>query len=152
MHVSTPSKRFPFKSVLSLKLLVEYWEEAINKGTVPLFVKGLSEQLNRAPELRKPIEDLAVLDKHRDLINFLMTAVIPSAHHDIELSAATIPFKFQSFFSTNAFEKTLSFEQIEDGATVNIPGQDIGTGKTIHACLLILQKFYGVEINFDKPI
>lgn len=152
MHVSTPGKNFPFRSVLSLKLLIDYWEQSIQNGAVPSFVKGLLEQLQNAPELRKPIEDVAVLDKHRDLVNFLMTAVIPAAQNDIELSAATIPFQFQSFFSTRAFDRTLSFAQIEESAKVNIPGQDIRTGKTIHACLLILQQFYGVEINFDKPI
>lgn len=152
MHVSTPGKQFPFRSVLSLRLLIEYWEKAITNGTVPPFVKGLTEQLQSAPELRRPIEDVQVLDKHRDLVNFLMTAVIPAAQRDTELSAATIPFQFNAFFSTPAFERTLSFEQIEHSAKVNIPGQDIRTGKTIHACLLILQKFYGVEINFDKPI
>jgi len=152
MHVSTPGKDFPFRTVLSLRLLIEYWEQSINNGLVPAFVKGLSEQLRQAPELRNPIEDVTVLEKHRDLVNFLMTAVIPSAQDGVELTAATIPFKFQSFFSTAAFEKTLSFQQIEESAKVNIPGHDIRTGKTIHACLLILQKFYGVEINFDKPI
>ncbi|HEY0742815.1 MAG TPA: GAF domain-containing protein [Chryseosolibacter sp.] len=152
MHVSTPGKQFPFRSVLSLRLLIEYWEKAISDGSLPVFVKGLTEQLQNAPELRQPIEDVAILDKHRDLVNFLMTAVIPAAQRDTELSAATIPFQFNSFFSTPAFEKTLSFQQIEHSAKVNIPGQDIRTGKTIHACLLILQKFYNVEINFDKPI
>jgi hypothetical protein len=152
MHNSTNDKSFPFKSVLSLRLLVEYWENAIQTGAVPVFAHGLLDQLKQAPELKQPITDLAVLEKHRELVNFLMTAVISPASHDHELSAATTPFQFNAFYATRAFQQNLSFEQINTSASINIPGQDMRTGKTIHACLLILQKFYNIDIQFDKPI
>jgi hypothetical protein len=152
MHISTTGKRFPFKSVLSLRLLIEYWENAIQSGAVPAFAHGLLDQLKNAPELKQPIEDLSVLEKHRTLVDFLMTAVISPASHEYDLSAATIPFQFESFYATKAFNRTLSFEQIASCAEVNIPGKDLNTGKTIHACLLILQKYYDVNISFDKPI
>lgn len=152
MHVSTTDKRFPFKSVLSLRLLIDYWEKAIQSGSVPAFAHGLLDQLAKAPELKEPIVDFSVLEKHRELVNFLMTAVISPASHDLDLSAATVPFQFNSFYATRAFEKTLSFEQIDANAKVNIPGKDIRTGKSIHACLLILQQFYNVNVAFDKPI
>lgn len=151
MHIST-TKKFPFKSVLSLRLLIEYWENAIQTGAVPAFAHGLLDELKNAPELKEPIQDFSVLEKHRALVEFLMTAVISPASHEYELSAATIPFQFESFYATKAFNRTLSFEQIASCAAVNIPGKDINIGKTIHACLLILQKFYGVDITIDKPI
>lgn len=152
MHISTKNKTFPFKSVLSLRLLIEFWENAIHSGAVPAFAQGLLVQLEKAPELKKPIEDLSGLDKHRELVNFLMTAVISPASQDQDLSAATIPFQFKSVFATRAFSKALNFEQLDDNAQVNIPGNDIRTGKTIHACLLILKQFYNVDIALDKPI
>jgi hypothetical protein len=152
MHVSTSLKEFPFKSVLNLRLLVEYWEEAIHSGSVPAFGKPLLEQINLAPELKQPIHDLAVLDKHKELLNFLMTAVISPANQDIELSAATFPFQFQAFYSTRAFRKTIDFETLSNKAEVNIPVNDMVAGKTVHACLLILQKYYNVDITIDKPI
>src|SRR5687768_1351407 len=98
MHVSSNVKDFPFRSVLNLRLLIEFWEKAIHSGAVPAFAGGLLEQLEKAPELREPIEDLTLLEKHRDLVNFLMTAVISPANHELELSAATTPFQFQSFY------------------------------------------------------
>jgi hypothetical protein len=151
MHLSTTLKRFPFKSVLSLRLLVEFWEKAIASGKVPGFGRGLLDQIALAPELKEPIEDLAVLEKHKDLVDFLMTAVISPANQDEELSSATTPFEFHSFYSTRAFQSRLSFEQIEK-AKVNIPGNNLIAGKTIHACLLILQKYYDVNVELDKPI
>ena len=144
-------KDFPFNSVLSLKLLIEYWENAIKNGTVP-FGEPLLEHIQNAPELKEPITDKSVLEKHRELINHLMSAVIAPAQTDKELTAATIPFKFESFFETQGFKKTLELDQIHKSAIINIPGNDMVVGKTIQACLLILQQFYNVRINFDKPI
>ncbi|MEX2234996.1 MAG: hypothetical protein WD824_22730 [Cyclobacteriaceae bacterium] len=147
---STQTRNFPFKSVLSLNLLIEYWEKAIKSGTVP-FGEPLLNHIHSAPELKEPISDLSVLEKHRDLINYLMSAVIAPAQTD-ELAAATIPYQFVSFFETQAFQKTLDLDQIDKSAIINIPGNDMVVGKTIQACLLILHQFYNVRINFDKPI
>jgi len=151
MNDSTLIKDFPFKSILSLHLLIDYWENAIRSGQVP-FGQPLLEHIQRAPELREPITDISVLEKHRELIGFLMTAVIAPAQTDKELTAATIPFQFESFFETHAFRKNLSLDQIRKSAIINIPGNNMAVGKTIQACLLILQQFYKVKINFDKPI
>jgi hypothetical protein len=148
---STQKRVFPFKSVLSLHLLIEYWEKAINSGRVP-FGEPLLAHIHNAPELKQPITDPATLDKHRDLINYLMSAVIAPAQTDKELTAATIPFQLKSFFESHAFQRTLDLAQIDNTATVNIPGNDMAVGKTIQACLLILEQFYHVKINFDKPI
>ena len=148
---TTPIK-FPFKSVLSLRLLIEFWEKAIHSGSMPVFAGGLLEQLAKAPELREPIVDLSVLEKHRGLVDFLMSAAISPASQQQELSAATIPFQFSSFYTTKAFRETPNMEHLETVAKVNIPGKDIQAGKTIHACLMILQQFYHVNIIFDKPI
>ncbi|MEX1241303.1 MAG: GAF domain-containing protein, partial [Cyclobacteriaceae bacterium] len=151
MMDSTQKRDFPFKSVLSLHLLIRYWETAIRSGKVP-FGEPLLEHIQAAPELRAPIVDASVLEKHKELISFLMSAVIAPAQTDKELTAATIPFQFKSFFETHAFQKNLTLEQIKSSAIINIPGNDMAVGKTIQACLLILQQFYHVKINFDKPI
>lgn len=148
---SIVERRFPFHSVLSLKLLIEYWENAILSGQIP-FGDPLLEHIRRVPELREPITDTTIIDKHRDFINFLMSAVIAPAQTDKELTAATVPFHFTSIFETHAFKRTIDLTTLGNSAIINIPGKDLVVGKTIQACLLILQQFYNVRINFDKPI
>ena len=152
MHNSTLSDGFPFRSVLNLRLLVEYWERAIRKGDVPSFAKEMLEYVDNAPELRAPIEDLSVLDKHRTFINFLMSAVIPPASKDTERAAAILPFQFKSLYSTPAFDNTLDLEKINDQVVTNLPNNQMTLGKTVKACLLILEKFHKVKMHFDKPI
>jgi hypothetical protein len=152
MQTESIPKAFPFKSVLTLKLLVDYWQEKIEKGEITFLGDGIRQALKDAPDLTAPFTDFSQLARHRELIEFLMTAVIPPAQTEVELISATVPFQFKSFFSTKAFERTIDFRNIENVARVNIPGNGIQTGKTIHACLMILNQFYGVDINFDKPI
>jgi hypothetical protein len=151
MHISTQSE-FPFKSVLNLRLLVEYWENAIETGKVPSFTHGILEYIASAPELKKPIEDSIVLEKHKEFISFLMSAAISPAQAEQDLSAAIIPFQLKSFFATPAFSRVFNLQDIDKVAELNIPSKNMSTGKTIHACLLILQKFYGVSIPMDKPL
>src|SRR5688572_9663765 len=91
---------FPYRSVLNLRLLVEYWEDKIRQRAMPSFVRGVQEYIDSAPELKEPITDTSVLEKHASFIDFLMTAVAPSANSETELVAAIEPFHFKSIFST----------------------------------------------------
>ena len=151
MTDSVEKRKFPFHSVLSLKLLIEYWENAISSGKVP-FGEPLLKHLSSVPELREPITDLSVIEKHKDLVAYLMSAVIAPAQTERELTVATVPFHFKSFFETEAFKRSIDLEQIGNSAVINIPGHDLVIGKTIQACLFIVQQFYNVRINFDRPI
>jgi hypothetical protein len=133
-------------------LLIEYWERAIAQDNVPDFAKNMMAYLDGAPELREPIEDFTIVEKHRTFINFLMSAVLPPANQDTERAAAIIPFQFKSIYSTRAFDKTLDMRHIEQTVTTNFPDNHMTLGKTVKACLLILEKFYGCSLDFDKPI
>ncbi|MEO8472290.1 MAG: GAF domain-containing protein [Chryseolinea sp.] len=152
MKDSTTLKEFPFRSILNLRLLVEYWEKAIKAGEVPFGADQFTEYINNAPELREPIVDLSVLDKHRLFVNFLMTAVIPLSNNESERVAAILPFQFKSIYSTNVFKRTLDLEKLADQVTTNFPDNHMTLGKTVKACLLILKKFYDVKLNFEKPM
>jgi hypothetical protein len=153
MQDSTPDKEFPFRSVLNLRLLVEFWEKAIRNGELPGFGGQLLAMIDAAPELRLPIEDLSLLQKHRSLIDFLMSAVIPSANQETERSAVIIPFKFTSVYSTKAFDRTLDLTRIADQVTTNFPGPNhMSLGKIMKACLMIMAKFYDAKMNFEKPM
>ena len=92
MTDAAPNRKFPFHSVLSLKLLIEYWENEIAAGRVP-FGGPLLEHLNGVSELKEPITDLYIIEKHKDLVSYLMSAVIAPAQTDKELTVATVPFQ-----------------------------------------------------------
>ena len=146
------SQKFPFKSVLSLKLLVEYWEEAIKSGELLVGAAELQERLNNAPELKQPILDPSILEKHHDLVQYLMGAVIPNAARETERMAAMLPFNFKAFYDTPGFRSTLNTALFDESVKTNFPDNHMELGKTAKACIMILQKVYGVKMNFEKPI
>jgi hypothetical protein len=148
----TNDNKFPFKRELNLRLIIEYWEKIIQEGNVPGVGQSLLDFINSAPELKEPITDLSILEKHRTLINFLMTAVIPSANQETEISAAILPFNFKSIYKTRAFDRTLDLDKLATCVTTNLPNNHMELGKTVKACLMILEKFYGVKVGLEKPI
>lgn len=146
MTESVQARDFPFQSVLSLRLLVEYWENAIESGQVP-FGDRLLSHIRSIPALREAVSDPSSLEEHQDLIAYLMSAVIAPAQGEKELVAATVPFRFKSIFETEGFRRNISprgFAGVKD--------HDLRAGKTIQACLMILQQFYNLQVNFDKPV
>lgn len=145
------NKQFPFPSKLNLRLLVEYWEKNIRQAHVHEFTRGIQEYIDNAPELKQPIEDPSILEKHRPFIEYLMSAVIPQASQETDLTAAIYPFTFKPLYITEAFRRTVDIEQIESKAKANLPG-DIKMGKVIKGCLMILEKFYKVNTHSNRPI
>jgi hypothetical protein len=153
MQLSTRLKNFPFQSVLSLRMLIDYWKESPNVQSVPGVADGIAQYLHNAPELNGPITDFSILEKHRPFVNFLMAAVMPPANAETEIAAAILPFEFRSVHTTKAFDKILNLEKgIETQITTNLPGNQMVVGKTVQACLMILEKFYETETKIDKPI
>lgn len=148
---SAHHRAFPFKTVLSLRLLVEYWEERIRSGEVPAFAEQLLTYINQAPELRQPIDDYAVLEKHRTFINFLMTAAIPLATASTDLMAVVEPFNFKAIYTTPAFNAHVDLANFEEQAVANVPGGRITLGKTLRACLMILEKYQDGRIVSSNP-
>src|SRR5688500_9091115 len=105
MQHSTNLQEFPFRSVLSLRPLVQYWEDAITSGSLPSFTHSILKEIQAAPELKQPIADPLILERHKSLIHYLISAAIPPSQTDNDLIAATVPFKFESFYATKAFEE-----------------------------------------------
>ena len=78
------SGSFPFATYLSLEGVIRYWWEQSRNPSSPLAdqAKLLLERVDATPELRGRIADLAVIEKHRELVDGLMTALFPVADDD----------------------------------------------------------------------
>jgi hypothetical protein len=152
MQDFTDPKNFPFRSTLNLRLLVEYWEKTIQEGNALGFTKGIQEYIDHAPELKQPIDDPSVLEKHRPFIEYLLTAVIPAASQDTDLVAAIYPFTFKPLYASRGFRKAMDIAKIESTAKANFPGNSLSLGKVIKGCLMILEKFYDTSTHANRPV
>ena len=79
--ISRDETQFPFKRELSLAPLIAAWSEAASRDQkiAAKFHRHVLEEVQKAPELLEPIDDLAVVARHRELVNLLMTKVFPPA-------------------------------------------------------------------------
>jgi hypothetical protein len=73
--------KFPFKTRLSLGPLLDFWERLLAEGKCGMssLESDIRKKLGEAPELREPIEDLTILEKHQETVDLLMSAVFPPA-------------------------------------------------------------------------
>lgn len=151
---TTQLKEFPFSTILNLSSLVSYWEANLENNNIfsGYPAKRIRKMIDAAPELKAPIYDLGILDKHKELVGLMMSVVFPPALIKTELSAAILPFNFQGFYATPGYRKVLPFDRIREDVVVNIPNNDMVAGKVMLACMFILNKFYGTELNLDQPM
>ena len=152
-HTSGWIEDFPFKTELNFKKLIDYWMNA-SEGEDRFRSdagKKIKERLKNAPELLEPIHDLSVLEKHKDLIRCMMTAVFPDAFWEKQTYAATHPFSFESFFYTPKYEKLLKNTETNP-AHLNIPAEVFKEKRILGAYKGILIKCYGLDLSINFPI
>ena len=90
MSKPSPLEDFPFETRLSLARLSDLWErqdEDPSSLHTPL-ARVIVEKLEEAPELRGIIDDRSLLETHRELIDLMMTAMVPAGQRDDYYAAA----------------------------------------------------------------
>ncbi len=152
--METPFKDFPFKSVLSLKPLIDYLRglDLEARGVRPPIGKEIDEWVGQAPELEGPIEDLGILERHREAVGRLMEFVFPPASWETEIVGAIVPISMQPFFVSPRFTELLLQQGGIFTAPSNLDEESFRRGRVIRAFLLILEKIYGIHQKFDYPI
>ena len=146
--------QFPFKSRLSLSPLIDFWERLLAEGKCGMNSLGpfIRQKLESTPELREPIEDLTILEKHQAFIDLLMSLVFPPAFWESDCAAAFVPFQFQAFYATPLFKTLFRMEGQVFTPQLNIDPQQWQWGRTLKAYIYILQKFYGIDLSWDYPL
>jgi hypothetical protein len=102
--------QFPFQTTVCIRPIIDYWRSKRNDPN-PLVAALMNETeklVQQAPELMHPITDESVLEKHRNVIDFLMSAVFPVIVKENEMCAAITPFGEYSFYHTPGFAKKLA--------------------------------------------
>lgn len=143
---------FPFKKVLSLEPLIKQWLEygESKEGFQKSLVDQILGAVTQFPELLKPIEDLSIIEEHRELVDMLISAVLPIGSVEGSYAAAIIPYTPIAFYTTPGFEKLnliyhliKYFESREDFMTA---------GKTLKAYSSIFSTFYDEQVFSKVPM
>jgi GAF domain len=146
--------KFPFKSRLSLKPLLDFWEGLVADGGsgITCLAPIIHQKLAETPELGEPIEDITVLEKHQEFINLLLSVVFPPAFWESDCGAAFVPFQFTSFYATPIFKILFKMEGQGFTPQFNVDPQQWEWGRCLKAYIYILNKFYGIDLTWDFPL
>jgi GAF domain-containing protein len=147
------TQKFPFKCTLSFSPFIDFWNQtgSWDQAFKAPLIKKVREELEKAPELLGSIEDLSILEKHRELIDMLMTLVFPPAFWDRDYLAAIIPYHFRIFYATPSFERFL-MENKNFIGRAQLDEQAMTYGTLLKAYIHILQKFYHITLEFEYPL
>ncbi len=154
MHSTTTT--FPFRSTMSLAPLFEFWRTVEKDKSSPRAVvaRQIQKRLDETPELAQPIEDQALLDQHRDLLDLMMVAIFPPALWEESIMAVSGPFKMTPFYMTPAFKHLNIFERgcPEYMNKGDFTEEHFDQMRTLFAGHAILEKYHQVDMPKKHPM
>ena len=102
-------KQFPFKAHFSLEPLANFWRQVdAQPVSAPVCAEKIIAALEDAPQIISTITDLEeTYAEQKELIDLMMTAIVPRATSDTELVAIVPPFSSYPFFQTPQFTSLL---------------------------------------------
>ena len=152
MEKNTNYTSIHYQSKVSFQPLLAVLKRALHHGSsdgVKKLYSGILEYAQQNPELQNPIEDLTILETHREWMEMLLSIIFPptASEHEMLFSVG-LPFSYTTIYTSRLFN--LLF--IEPGTkNIKIPdnetGKDIEHDRLIGAYNLILKKF----CNYHTP-
>jgi len=141
-----------YQSKVSFQPLLAVLNRALHHGSsdgVKKLYSGILEYANNNSELQNPIEDLAILETHREWMEMLLSIIFPptASEHEM-LFSVSLPFSYTTIYTSRLFNMLF----IEPGTkNIKIPdnetGKDIEHDRLIGAYNLILKKY----CNYHTP-
>ncbi len=152
-RLELPTTAFPFRRELSLAPLVDAWERAAAEpGIAGDVARAVCQGLTRAPELRASIDDPSVLERHRELVEVLMSRVFPTASWEQDYAAATVPFQLRAVHATPNFQRLLLDADRTLQGWLNLDAEGAAHGRLLYAYDAILRTHYGMTLDVDYPL
>lgn len=151
---AAPSQVRDFDSVLSLDLLLEFWqrEERTDSHGLALLAADLNRKVGQVPELRGPIQDLSILSEHATLVRGLLSAVLPVGLTNLAFAAVAPPASWDFFHATPRFERELMDVAGSIRGELLLDGMDWDYLRNLFGYLTVMRRCYEVHLPFEKSI
>jgi len=141
------AEEYPFRCVLSLQPLVDFWNrmgESDDSAWLGM-PDDLKRDLDAAPELLGPIEDLSVLPSKTSLLRRLMAVVFPEAFWEAEAVAAVVPFDLTPVLTSPAFRRLFIDDDGAFRARLACPASELYHARIMRAYFLVLKQCYHID-------
>ena len=137
----------PYGSILCLDLIIKKVEELVqgDDAGVKYLGRELLRRVAEHPELRDPMEDLSLLDKHRDILEMLLLFIVPPTIRSTAFFKFSKPFNFNPVYISPAMQRLIEV----DDACYSFKGgmQEVINRHHVLVGATILKQFYGVDID-----
>ena len=145
---------FPFRTELSLGPLIDFWTRAGDEESAICAAMGrlVREQVQAAPGLGDPNPDAALLERHGDLVDVLMSAEFPAALWEHAYGAAMMPFELRPVYATPSMRRDLMDADGRLQGRLNVDDALIPVLRRGHAYALVLHRLYGVQVEVEHPL
>ncbi|HJS54242.1 MAG TPA: hypothetical protein VJ765_06850 [Chitinophagaceae bacterium] len=140
-----------YQSKVSFQPLLNVMRRTLNhssEGAKKLY-SGILEYADKHPELQTAIDDLSVLESHKEWIEMLLSVIFPPTTSDREMIySVSIPFSYNTIYTSRLFrlmflEPGTNDIKIRDEQT----RRDLEHDRSIGAYNLVLRKY----CNYDAP-
>ncbi|GAB3904290.1 GAF domain-containing protein [Mucilaginibacter boryungensis] len=141
----------PFQIKLSFHKLIERYEEiAVSDSGYPgKNAQAILKEIEPHPELRDGITKVEQVKDNAVVISKLLAELFPTALTKNEIKAVSIPYLSLIFNYSERFSQIL--KDAGDDFDINIRDFDYHQFY-IASCCLILNRFYGTNLDFTKPL
>ncbi|MFT7033884.1 MAG: hypothetical protein ACJA2S_002393 [Cyclobacteriaceae bacterium] len=145
------TQTFPFKNRLSFSNLVGYWQIRSNDPNefIAMTAKEVVKRINEVPAFLGPIDDLSIIEEHKDITELILSAIFPPAI-DQEMMAVMVPFQKESVYETPAYSNLMKVAGSYEALMAEMDLKEMMGHKMMNAYAAVLQMFYGVTINLDR--
>lgn len=145
-------KEFPLDIKISFHKIIEQYRQQLEKETSEIsseYLEKMLEYISTFPVLEEGIENFEELKKLKDPVRILMKDLFPEILSNIQIKAISIPFHNVIFNSTQKFRSILEGAGKDFSLSMRNLNADLDY---IYACILILNKHYGYDIDFSRPL
>jgi len=138
---------FPYGTELCLGPILDMVRDLVDAkdAGIRFLAREVARLAEDAPELCQPVQDLSLLNKHKDLLDMLMLFLVPPSDRETEFFKFSKPFHFTPIYLSKAMKELMASQN----ACYSFGGQ-LDLVRNRHLVFIgcfILQRFYGVEVD-----
>ena len=150
--MSDPHRRFPFRTILDLSPLVDFWREQAADSQSPWSALA-SEVLLRVegvPELTGPVESPEQLEAHQEGIESLMAAFAAPLNDNVFM-AVMAPWELRAVFMSSPAREADLVARTNAHLEKTYDSDELSVAMAMKAYAVILEDIYGIRLGFELP-
>jgi hypothetical protein len=141
----------PFPSSFSFEPLLRSIEHTAQQQSGMAFIaQEILRRIDKVEDLRGPIQDLSLLADHRELVDMMLSFLIPSHTYETQLVKISRPFSMDDVYTSPRLQEIFSKSDVK--YALNKTDNILFCATLVKAGSLILNKYYGQQIEIDPPI